>query len=54
MENMKNASVEELAETDSMNLAELTATVVQTGVEGLVDWDAQTEAEEEPDFEGGL
>ena len=48
------ALMEAAFSSDSMNLAELTATVVQTGVEGLVDWDAQTEAEEEPDFEGGL
>jgi len=48
------ALMEAAFSSDSMDLAELTADVVQTGVEGFVDWDAQTEAEEEPDFEGGL
>ena len=40
--------------SDSMDRAELTADVIQTGVEGFVDWDAQTTEEEEPEFEDGL
>ena len=33
---------------------ELTEDAMQTGVEGFVDWDAQSEEESEPEFEDGL
>ena len=36
------ALMEATFSSDSMDLAELTADVIQTGVEGFVDWDAQT------------
>lgn len=48
------ALMEAAFSSDSMDLAELTADVIQTGVEGFVDWDAQTTEEEEPEFEDGL
>ena len=48
------ALMEAAFSSDSMDLAELTADVIQTGVEGFVDWDAQTVDEEEPEFEDGL
>lgn len=48
------ALMEAAFSSDSMGLTELAADVVQTGVEGFVDWDVQSAAEEEPDFEGGL
>ena len=48
------ALMEAAFSSDSMDLAELTADVIQTGVEGFVDWDAQPAAEEEPEFEDGL
>ena len=37
-----------------MDLADLAADTTQTAIEGIVDWDAPAEAEEEPDFEDGL
>ena len=37
-----------------MDLAELAADVTQTAHEGVVDWDAQDDDSEEPDFEDGL
>lgn len=48
------ALMEAAFSSDSMDLAELTADVIQTGVEGFVDWDDQTAEEEEPEFEDGL
>lgn len=48
------ALVEAAFSSDGMDLAELTADAVQTGVEGFVDWDAQSEEEAEPEFEDGL
>lgn len=48
------ALMEAAFSSDSMDLAELTADVIQTGVEGFVDWDAQTAEEKEPEFEDGL
>lgn len=48
------ALMEAAFSSDSMDLAELTADVIQTGVEGFVDWDVQTAEEEEPEFEDGL
>lgn len=39
---------------DMMDLAELAADVAQVAVEGVVDWDAQDDDSEEPDFEDGL
>lgn len=48
------ALVEAAFSSDSMDLVELTEDAVQTGVEGFVDWDAQSEEESEPEFEDGL
>lgn len=48
------ALMEAAFSSDSMDLAELTADVIQTGMEGFVDWDTQTAEEEEPEFEDGL
>lgn len=48
------ALMEAAFSSDSMNLAELAADVLQTGVEGFMDWDAQSADSEEPEFEGGL
>lgn len=48
------ALMEAAFSSDSMNLAELAADVLQTGVEGFMDWDAQSDDSEEPEFEGGL
>lgn len=48
------ALMEAAFSSDSMSLAELAADVVTTGAEGVMDWDAQTEDSEEPEFEGGL
>lgn len=48
------ALMEAAFSSDSMGLAELAADVLQTGVEGFMDWDAQSDDSEEPDFEGGL
>lgn len=48
------ALMEAAFSSESMGLAELAADVLQTGVEGFMDWDAQSDDSEEPDFEGGL
>ena len=48
------ALMEAAFSSDSMGLAELAADVLQTGGEGFMDWDAQSDDSEEPDFEGGL
>lgn len=37
-----------------MDLAELAADTTQNAIEGIVDWDAQDEDSEEPEFEDGL
>ena len=37
-----------------MDLAELAAETTQSAIEGIVDWDAQDEDSEEPEFEDGL
>ena len=39
---------------DVMALAELAADVTEVAAEGIVDWDAQDDDSEEPDFEDGL
>lgn len=49
------ALMEAAFSSDSMNLAELAADVLQTGKEGFMDWDVQSDdSDEEPEFEGGL
>lgn len=48
------ALMEAAFSSDSMNLAELAADVLQTGKEGFMDWDVQSDDSEEPEFEGGL
>ena len=48
------ALMEAALSAEIMDLAELAEDVAQTAVEGVVDWDAQTDDSEEPDFEDGL
>lgn len=48
------ALMEAAFSSDSMGLAELAGTVMQTAMDGFVDWDAPAEEEAEADFEGGL
>jgi len=48
------ALMEAALSAEDMDLVELAADVAQTAVEGVVDWDAQDDDSEEPDFEDGL
>ena len=48
------ALMEAALSADVMDLAELGPDVAQTAVEGVVDWDAQDDDSEEPEFEDGL
>ena len=48
------ALMEAALSAEFMDLADLAASVAQTAAEGIVDWDAQTDDSEEPDFEDGL
>jgi len=48
------ALMEAALSADIMDLAELADDVAQTAVEGVVDWDAQDDDTEEPEFEDGL
>lgn len=48
------ALMEAALSAEIMDLAELAEDVAQTAAEGIVDWDAQTDESEEPEFEDGL
>ena len=48
------ALMEAALSADIMDLAELAPDVAQTAAEGIVDWDAQDDVSEEPEFEDGL
>ena len=48
------ALMEAALSADIMDLAELAPDVAQTAAEGIVDWDAQADDSEEPEFEDGL
>lgn len=48
------ALMEAALSAEFMDLADLAASVAQTAAEGIVDWDAQTDDSEEPEFEDGL
>ena len=48
------ALMEAALSAEVMDLADLASDVAQTAAEGIVDWDAQADDSEEPEFEGGL
>ena len=48
------ALMEAALSAEVMDLADLASDVVQTAAEGIVDWDAQSDDSEEPEFEDGL
>ncbi len=48
------AMIEAAFSSGDMDLAELAEDVAQNAVEGVIDWDAQDDDSEEPEFEDGL